>query len=144
MNQHGFTLVELLLSVAILSLLAGLSLPVYETFLRRNDLDLTTQNIAMAVRRAQTYSRGVDEDSQWGVAFLSSGVTLFKGTSYAARAASFDETIPLPASVSIAGLSEVLFSKVSGAPSATGAVSLTSTVNDSRTITINAKGLVSY
>ena len=144
MNQHGFTLIEVLLSVAILTLLAGLSLPVYESFLRRNDLDITTQSIAMAIRRAQVHSRGADGNDTWGIEFLSSGVTLFKGSSYASRTAAYDETVPLPASVSLAGFSEVVFSKLSGAPNTTGSITLSSTVNDSRTITINAKGLVSY
>lgn len=144
MSEHGFTLVELLLSVAIITLLTGLSLPVYESFVRRNDLDLTTQSVVSVIRRAQTYSRGVSQDSTWGVEFLSTGATLFKGATYATRDSAYDESVTLPGSVSLNGTSEVVFAKLSATPSTTANVSLASTTNDSRTITVNAKGMVNY
>lgn len=145
MNQHGFTLIELLLSVAILTLLTGLSLPVYETFVRRNDLDLTTQSIASSIRRAQTYARGVSQDSQWGVHFAQKTVTLFQGTNYATRNQTFDETIPLSGSTSITTPTEVVFSKLTALPApASTTVVLNSTTNNTRTITVNAQGMVNY
>lgn len=143
-KQAGFTLIELLLSVAIIGVLAGLSLPVYESFARRNDLDVTAQGVASAIRRAETYARAVQDDSMWGIRFQSSGVTLFKGTSYATRDTAFDETISVPASVTMSGLAEVQFAKLSAAPSTTGTVTLISTTNDTRTLTLNAKGVVDY
>lgn len=144
MRQRGFTLIELLLSVAILTLLSGLSLPVYESFVRRNDLDLTAQSVVSSVRRAGIYARAVDGDSTWGVRFLSTSVTLFRGATYATRDANFDEIIPLPASVSLSGTSEIVFNKLSGTPNTTASVTLSGSTNDTRTITINTKGMVNY
>jgi prepilin-type N-terminal cleavage/methylation domain-containing protein len=144
MSQHGFTLVELLLSVAILTLLTGLSLPVYETFVRRNDLDLTTQSVVSSIRRAETYARANSGDSTWGVEFLSSGVTLFKGASYATRDTTWDETISLPNTVTLSGTSEIVFGKLSAAPNAVVSVTLSSTTNDARTVTVNGEGMVDY
>lgn len=144
MSERGFTLIELLLSVTILSLLVGLSLPVYESFVRRNDLDLTTQGIVSMIRRAQTYARGVDEDSVWGVRFQSSDVSLFKGTSYMTRDVNFDEILPLPSSVTISGTSEISFGKLNGLPSQSATVTLGSSTNDIRTVTVNAEGMVDY
>jgi prepilin-type N-terminal cleavage/methylation domain-containing protein len=144
MRQAGFTLLEVLLSVAIMSLLAGLSLPVYESFARRNDLDVTTQSTVNAIRRAESYARAVQGDSLWGVKFQASGMTLFKGATYAARDTSFDEVITVPGAVTVSGLSEVDFAKVTALPNTTGTVTLTSTTNDTRTITLNAKGMVDY
>ena len=140
----GFTLLEVLLSVVIISVLAGLSAPVYESFVRRNDLGLATQNIAFMLRRAQTYARGVNDDSAWGVKVQSSTVTLFQGSSFATRTPSFDETFAVPGSISVGGLSEVYFSKLDAAPSVAGDITLTSTTNDATTITINSKGMVDY
>jgi prepilin-type N-terminal cleavage/methylation domain-containing protein len=142
--MRGFTLIELLLSIAIIGLLVGLSLPVYASFQNRNDLDIAAQNVVGALRRAETYTRGVNGDSQWGVEIQSGAVTLFKGTSFAGRNTNFDEAITIPASISVGGLSEVLFSKLSGAPNATGNITLTANTNDTRTISINAKGMVDY
>lgn len=144
MNSKGFTMVELLLSVAILTALTGLSLPLYESFNRRNDLDLTTHSVAAAIRRAEAYSRGARGDSAWGVEFLSTGITLFKGTTYSSRDTSFDETLSLPGSVTASGLTELTFTKLSGQPNTTGSLTLQSTTNTSRTITVNVEGMVDY
>lgn len=142
-NQQGFTLIEMLLSVSIITLLVGISVPVYATFIGRNDLEVTRQGIVESLRRAQTYARAVEGDSTWGVAVVSGKAVLFKGASYAARDTAFDENITINSSITTSGLSEVVFTKLSGAPSATGTATFTqATTNDSRTVTINAKGMV--
>lgn len=142
--QRGFTLIEILLSVAIITLLLGLSLPVYESFVRRNDLDLTTQNIVSVIRRAQLYARSADEDSEWGVRASPTSLTLFKGSTYATRNTAFDEVVTIPASMSASGTTDVVFAELTGSPSVAGSYTLTSTTNDTRTVTINAKGMVNY
>lgn len=143
-SAGGFTLLELLLSIVIIGSLVGVSLPVYESFTRRNDLDLAAQNLAMSLRRAQTYARAVEGDAAWGVAVQSSALTLYKGNTFASRDTSFDEAIAIPGSISRSGLSEVTFAKMSGAPNVTGGFTLQSTTNDVRTVTVNAKGMVEY
>ena len=143
-GSAGFTLVEVLVSVAIMGLLSGLSLPVYESFVRRNDVDLASQNLVMFMRRAETYARAVNFDSAWSVEIQSSSVTLFRGTVFASRNTAYDETFSLPGSITPSGLSEVQFAKFSAAPNASGTVTLTSTINDTRTVTVNAKGMVDY
>lgn len=144
-REAGFTLLEVLLSVAIMSIIAGMSLPVLAAFNDRNNLDLAAQGIAGQLRRAGTYSRGVSGDSQWGVHMQSGVVTLFKGSSFASRDTAYDEPTVISGPVAVAGLSDVVFSKLSGLPSQSGSVTLTNTnTNDVRTITINAQGMVSY
>lgn len=143
MRQHGFTLLEVLLSVTIIATLAGVSLPIYNSFAVRNDLDLTTQQVVNTLRRAQTYARGMEEDSAWSVEVQASAVTLFKGTNFAARDTSDDEVVAL-GSASASGLGEVQFAKLTAAPNATGTITITSNANETRTITINAKGVVNY
>ena len=140
----GFTLVEMLLSVAIITLIVAVGTPVYETFVRRNDLDITTQTVAGMLRRAEVYARAVSGDSVWSVEFQSGTVTLFKGATFAGRDTGFDEAVSVPDSMSLSGLTEVQFAKLSGAPNTTGTLTLTSTANATRTITLNAKGMVTY
>ncbi|HSX07130.1 MAG TPA: prepilin-type N-terminal cleavage/methylation domain-containing protein [Candidatus Saccharimonadia bacterium] len=144
MKSAGFTLVEVLLSVAIITMLTGLSLPLYESFVRRNDLDLTTQSIATMIRRAETYSRGTKSDSTWGVEFQSTNAILFRGSMFASRDTSYDEMVTIPVSITPSGLSELTFTKLTGAPNTTGSLTLASTTNTTKTITINAKGTVDY
>lgn len=143
-QQRGFTLIEVLLSVAIISVLAGLSLPVYQSFNNRNELDIATQSLANALRRAQLYSRGMQNDSQWGVEIQPDAATLFKGNVFASRDTAYDEPTVIPDSITVSGDSEILFAKLSGAPDAAASITLTSINNDTRTVTINAKGTVTY
>lgn len=143
-HQGGFTLLELMLSMAIITILAATSVPVYETFTRRNDLDLTTQSIVSSIRRAQTYARASHGNDAWSVNIQSGVATLFKGTNFATRDATQDETVSIPGSVTMGGLSEIQFAAFTSTPNTTGSITLTSTANDARTITVNAKGMVSY
>ena len=142
--SRGFTLVEVLLSVAIIAMLVGVSLPVYETYARRNDLDVTAQNIVAMFRRAANYARAGNDDSAWSVRVDSTAVTLYRGTDFAARDATNDETISIPASITTSWTGDLQFSKLNATPSVTGSMILTSTTNDTRTIAVNAKGMVDY
>jgi prepilin-type N-terminal cleavage/methylation domain-containing protein len=143
-NEQGFTLIEMLLSVGLISVIVGISLPIYASFQTRNDLEITTQTIASMFRRAQTYARGTSGDSQWGVAVQTGSATLFKGATFASRDATYDETTSISPATNISGLGEVIFAKLTAAPSTTGSITLTSNTNDTRTITINGKGMVDY
>jgi len=142
--ESGFTLVELLLSMAMIGIVAGASLPVYFSFYNRNDVSLTTETIASMFRRAQNYARSVQGDSQWGVHIQAGSATLFKGATYAARDTAYDETAVINTSITPTGTTDVLFAKLSGAPGSTASVTLTGQANETRTIIVNAKGTVSY
>lgn len=143
-TDKGFTLLEILLSVAAIAVIAGISVPIYQSFQVRNDLDIAAVTIAQSLRRAQALSQAVDGDASWGVYAQSGSMTLFKGASYAARDAAFDEVFEVPASIAPSGVSEIVFTKFTGAPQTTGAVTLTSTANETRNITVNAQGMVNY
>lgn len=143
-GQRGFSLIEMVLSVAIIGLLTGITLPVYQSFLTRNDLDITSQQVAETFRRAQVYARGSKSDSVWSVEVQSSAVTLFKGTSFGSRDTAFDEVISLPANITASGTSEVQFAVLTALPNTAASVTLTTNVSDTKTITVNAEGMVDY
>lgn len=144
-RPRGFTLLEMLLSVVIIGVLAGVSLPLYNSFLARNDLDIATQQVAETFRRAQIYARGMKSDSAWSVERPSSSqVTLFIGTVYSGHDTAFDETITLSGGITASGLSHVEFAKLTGLPSTTGTITLTTGVGETKDITINAQGMVEY
>jgi type II secretory pathway pseudopilin PulG len=151
-RQRGFTLLEALLSVGLVSIVVGISLPVYQGFQSRTDLEIATQSVAEAFRRAQTFARANYEDSQWGIEVIpGTGAVLFKGNSYATRDTVFDQPISVPSTIAltIGGAmspgNETVFARITGTPSNTGTVTLTFTRgNDVRTVTLNAAGTVSY
>lgn len=143
-REQGFSLIEALLSVGILALLAGLSLPIYNSFIGNNDLALASQNVASMLRRASSNARASQSDSQWGVHFQTNTATLFKGTSFASRDSNFDENFSL-ANISNAYSGDVVFSKMSGLPDSARTISLTSIVtNSNKVVSINEKGMVGY
>jgi prepilin-type N-terminal cleavage/methylation domain-containing protein len=144
MKNDGFTLIEMLLSVAIVSIIAGISVPIYQSFQVRNDLDVATATIAQSLRRSQVLSQAVDGDTSWGVKIQSGNITVFKGTSYAARDTTFDEVFDVPTSLTPSGVSEIVFAKFTGLPTSTGTITLTSSANEVRNVVVNSKGMVSY
>ena len=143
-NDAGLTLVEALLSIAAIGIIVGIAAPLYQSFQVRNDLDIATVTLAHGLRRASVLATAVDGDTSWGVQTHSGAITLFKGVSYAARDVTFDEVFEMPASIAPSGVIEVVFAKFTGLPQTTGTMTLTSTSNETRTITINAKGMVAY
>lgn len=144
-EARGFTLIEVLLSVAIMGVLAGLSLPIYNAYNNRNNLDLTAQSTTEMMRRAMTYARGMRLDDSWAVHVETGSVTLFKGTTYATRDASYDEVTSMPSSFTVSGLLDVFFAKMTGLPSTTGATTIAIPgISESRSVTLNSEGMVSY
>ncbi len=101
-------------------------------------------NVAFSLRRAQVHSVASDGDTVWGVHVGVGGILLFKGISYVGRDQAFDENTSIPTSITIGGINDITFSKVFGLPNATGTITLTSQSNETRTITINEKGMVDY
>lgn len=142
-TNRGFTLVELLLSIAMIGVLSAITAPVWSRIQTKNDLDVATVTLVHSLRRAQALSVASDGDSVWGVETLSGSITVFKGDSYATRDTTYDEVFDLPAAIAVGGPAEITFSKLLGAPSTTGTISLTDG-SDSANIVINSKGMVGF
>jgi len=143
-DSFGFTLLEILLSVAIMGALAGLSIPVYQSFQVTNDLDIAANTVAQACRKATIMSQGMANDTSWGVKIQAGSIVIFQGASYLSRNSAYDEIFVLPLTITPSGSQELLFSKFSGLPAGDYSLTLTSSNNQVRTISLNAKGIVGY
>ncbi len=142
--NHGFTIFEVLLTVAAMAIVAGMGVPIYQSFQVRNDLDIAGTTVAQSFRRAQILAQSQEGDISWGVNVEAGSITLFKGASFASRDTNFDEVFGLPNSITPSGLDEVVFEKFTGLPQSTGTVTLTSSTEEIRNITINEKGTIGY
>ncbi len=144
-NKQGFTLVEMILALAMLFVLFAIASPFYQKYQSKNDLDLAVISVAQNLRRAQTLSQAVDANSAWGLYLQGGSITVFRGVSYVARNSSFDERIIMPDVVVPSGLSEIVFTKFTGLPVSIGTITLTNTsINEVKNITINSQGMVDY
>ncbi len=143
-SQSGFTLLEILLVVAIIAVISGFSVPIYETLKNKNDLNLGVIISVNALRRASEIAAASDGDTSWGVKFTTSSIILFKGGSYQTRDQNFDENSDLSSDIAVSETSEVVFQKFSGAPLAETTTTLTSSNGEVTKIHVNQKGAVEY
>jgi type II secretory pathway pseudopilin PulG len=138
-NMRGFTLLETLLSVALLSMVFILTIPLSQTVLYSNDLEQSTQISIRAIRTAQSLSQSSLNDSTWGVRFSSGQITVFQGASYAARVSASDREYDVSTNTSFGGTTEIIFNKIYGEPNITGTLSINNR-NKSENLVINEKG----
>lgn len=141
-QKKGFTIVEILLSLSIIAIVLAISAPVYSQFLIRNDLSLAGEAVLGSLRRAYNLSISGYQDDSWGVNIDNGGVILFRGTDFSGRDTSFDETQDFAPNMTVSGLQQTIFTKLSGLPTSNGTITITNTGGNSRDITINEEGTV--
>jgi type II secretion system protein H len=142
--MKSFTLIEILLVLALIGILAGIAIPIYQSFQVKNDLDVVAFEIAQSLRRSQVLARATDGDRRWGLRIEDQSIYIFRGQSFATRDSDYDEVFSIPESLTPTGIEEVVFKKLTGLPQTEGDIILTSSGNETRTININSKGLISY
>jgi len=161
LRTSAFTLIELIISISILAILAGIGFINIVNYRQRQDLSFAGQEIIEVLRNAQNRSLSQEATStagsggRWGVYFENpTGAgndfyDLFKGTSYAGGTVVSKSVLPSntqfeePANGSS---STIIFSPITGLPnaSATIKISLISSPTSSSTITVGANGNIGF
>ena len=134
-SRFGFTSLEVLLVIGILSGLLAIVAPSWRDYQIRSDLAIAAEQITQALGRAKLLAESGQGDSPWG--FSVGEHTLFRGLSYALRDPSDDERYPVSPAVVLTGLQEVAFLKLTGRPTTTGSIILTSLRGERRIVTID-------
>lgn len=137
MKRTGFALLELILVIGVIGAVTGMAVPLYRDYQIRNDLNLATEQVTQGLARARLLSQSAQDDDGWGF-YVPAGV-IYKGTSYGERDTTFDETYPMPSTITTTGLTEVAYRKISGQPSTTGAITLTALNREQRTVLIEVE-----
>jgi len=144
LKLKSITLVEVMLAIAVLAIIMGVSAPVYGSLQRKSNVEMASSQAIQSLRRAQILAESSKGDSNWGVKIEPGAITTYQGTNFISRNTQFDERTPIAPLSSIAGLDEVNFSKVTGRANQTGAITLTTDEVETKTININAEGTISY
>ena len=154
-RRAGFSLFELLIVIAMVAVLATVSIAYLVGYRNQSDLDSTAKRIVATLRDAQNRSLTQASLSTWGVHFDNASGTrpfwvIFTG-SY--NASSVFASYPLPVSVGfasatvpVAGFKEIVFTQGTGLASASTSISiyLTALPSASATIAIASSGAVFY
>ena len=147
-KTRGFTLLEILLVIAIITILSAVIIPISQTVFTQSSLDIATHNLQSDLYRAYTYAREGKNDSAWGVNIVDHKVTFF-----ATNSADFNETSEIQPSITINSVLlndhkiQVVFAKGTGLPDIPDDVDtivLTSLQGISKTIAINNLGFISF
>lgn len=145
MRADGFTLIEVLLSVALLGIVAAVSLPVQRVAMVNTDVSVARDDIVTTLRRAQIRSRATMNSDVWGVNISSGVITLFEGDDFATRDTDEDETIQVPGAVGVAGVTTVVFDQLTGFPQTTGSITVSSSETSfTEVIAIGGNGVIDY
>lgn len=140
--KKGFTLIELILVIAIVLTIGILSNVFYGQFLLRNAVSDTTDRVVGALRQAQWYSVTGKNGGRWGVKVSDDSVTVFQGNSYGSRDTSLDRVLPANAHVLLSGSpDEIVFARVTGSLIGSASVSV-SGGGIARTVSISEQGVI--
>jgi len=116
--NQGFTLIEILVSVAVIVLLGSAGLVSFTTSRNVRDLSTGTQTVLSVFRLAQSKTLAGENDSAWGVHLAAGQVELFEGNTYAGSANI--QVYALPISLEITNISlngggsDILFQRITG------------------------------
>ena len=112
--KKGFTLIELMIVIALIFMFSGLTLPVGFNFYQESTLKDQARNLENSLRKAQAMAMTGRGDSNAGVRIEEGQYIIFEGESY--EKSREDMTIPLPIALSINGPEEIVFQKTTGLP----------------------------
>lgn len=123
--RRGFSLIELLVALAVLAIILALSTGLSFPYYRRQQL-LTATSVAVSeLRQAQAEAESQLDDASHGVKAQTTGMVRFTGSSYAGRTTSKDKTSLFSFPVSVSGTTEFVFTKGGVTPTAAGTLTLT-------------------
>jgi len=148
--RRGITVAEILIVVAVIGILALVTLPQFSKIKENQVIKNTIGDVISALHNAQSQSLASVNSSEYGVRFQADRIIIFTGKIFSSGAGD-NKTINIisPASISnvtLGGVSassgDLYFERLSGIPSKTGTITI-STSSVSKIITISATGTVS-
>lgn len=141
-KSSAFTLIELILVIALVGILAAATAPMGSSIIVRNSQSTATDQVLGAIRKAQSYAMDKKLYEYWGVCTDNGKIRLFGGDQFATCTSnSFQEDYTIPSVVSVTGLNETMFNGRGEPIPETGlsSVSISSSLGG-QTISVNSVG----
>lgn len=114
MKRSGFTFIEIILVLAIVTVVGVTSAALSNAFLVQESLETAFEMLRADMRKAQLYTMSGKSASMWGVALRDGDLVVFRGSGYDYRDDTSDERIALPRGVTLSGFDEAVFERESG------------------------------
>ncbi|HEX8994221.1 MAG TPA: GspH/FimT family pseudopilin [Candidatus Paceibacterota bacterium] len=152
-SSRGFSLLELILVVAILSVIAATGAGYYRNFTRSVSVDEFAAQLSFDIKQARTNAAMGQNSEKWGIhaVNVSGGTSYYQifatPSTYASANTPATTTVYLPGGVSFsdpaAGVSkDIIFTGISGTTSAMATITVTNNEGRSKTITVNTQGAI--
>lgn len=157
--RKGLTLIEVLITVAVIAIIAPLAISSLFNYRRLQDLDSDVRSAVAFLRDAQQRAITQEQEMPWGVHFENPSTgsdfyQLFQGDSFVAGTALTKAVLRSPVDFQAPGSGaflDVVFSQLTGTPTSTKIVTLklaaadcVADPNSCQTITINPNGSITY
>lgn len=146
--ENGFSVVELLIAIVIITILAGLGLFLSMDLYRSHTFRADEKMFISILQKARVRSLSNINQSKHGVKLDGDDFVLFQGADYATRNVSLDESFPVGSGMTIAwpAPSEVVFDQLNGNIDAgflTGDIIIMGP-GQTATILLNSEGRIDY
>ena len=148
MQKRGFTALEMLISLAIMALVASLIMSSMINYRKNRSLENAADQIEAYLQQARSRTISSEYQSSYGVHFSSSGIVMYKGsyaTSQENKQIAFDSYVEISTISINGGGSDVYFHRLTGVATTTATivVRLKDDPTKQKTIQVNSAGIVS-
>ena len=138
----GFTLIEALIVIGLLSLIGILGIPFYQSFQIQSQLDTSTLIVLQALNSARIESLSSTNNADHGVRIEPHRIITFVGSTFApSDPQNFSVDLPNSVALSTSFGADIVFARRTGETLQTGTVSV-SALSTAHTLSINALGTV--
>lgn len=139
--RKGFSLIELIIVISIATILMAISITTFFSVSEQQSLEKDVNYAIALVEKARLQTVNAKDNSQFGVRFASSSVTLFQGSTYVAGSSTntifnFSPKVEITSINLSGGTQNTTFEKITGKSNATGTVKFRLKTNQSASTTI--------
>lgn len=133
-EARGFSLLEMVMVIGVLGIISTATIPMYRKYQVSSDLNNAQALITQGISRARQLAQSGKNDDAWG--FSSQYGVLYEGRNYPSRVSGKDELYAIPSTITVSGVTDVSFEKLSGKPSTNGNITLSAFDGQQRIINI--------